>query len=149
MSKLIVSLSPHAHGNDSVERNMYGVIIALIPALLVSLIGFGLGSLVVLASSIAACVFFEWSITKYILKKEPTILDGSAILTGLLLGFNLPSSMDYPYWCFGCHWHWQNVVWRFGLQPFQSCIGRSLLPSCVFPCTDDFLAYNRSAHLLY
>ena len=76
MSKLIVSLSPHAHGNDSVERNMYGVIIALIPALLVSLIGFGLGSLVVLASSIAACVFFEWSITKYILKKEPSILDG-------------------------------------------------------------------------
>ena len=96
MSKLIVSLSPHAHGNDSVERNMYGVIIALIPALLVSLIGFGLGSLVVLASSIAACVFFEWSITKYILKKEPTILDGSAILTGLLLGFNLPSNL--PVW---------------------------------------------------
>ena len=96
MSKLIVSLSPHAHGNDSVERNMYGVIIALIPALLVSLIGFGLGSLVVLASSIAACVFFEWSITKYILKKEPSILDGSAILTGLLLGFNLPSNL--PVW---------------------------------------------------
>ena len=44
MSKFIVSLSPHAHGNDSVERNMYGVIIALVPALLVSFFYFGIGS---------------------------------------------------------------------------------------------------------
>lgn len=96
MSKLIVSLSPHAHGSDSVERNMYGVIIALLPALLVSFLYFGIGSVVVCASSVAACVFFEWAITKYIMKKEPTITDGSAILTGLLLGFNLPSNL--PVW---------------------------------------------------
>mgnify|MGYP000888026997 CR=1 FL=1 len=96
MEKLIVSLSPHAHGNDSVERNMFGVIIALIPALLVSFLYFGLGSVVVTLSSVAACVFFEWAIAKYILKKEPTISDGSAILTGLLLGFNLPSNL--PIW---------------------------------------------------
>lgn len=96
MNKLIVSLSPHAHGNDSVERNMYGVIIALIPALLVSFLYFGLGSVVVCASSIAACVFFEWAITKYMMGKEPSITDGSAILTGLLLGFNLPSNL--PVW---------------------------------------------------
>ena len=96
MSKLIVSLSPHAHGNDSVERNMYGVIIALVPALLVSFLYFGIGSVVVCASSVAACVFFEWAITKYMLKRQPTIMDGSAILTGLLLGFNLPSNL--PVW---------------------------------------------------
>lgn len=96
MGKLIVSLSPHAHGTDSVERNMYGVIIALVPALLVSFIYFGIGSAVVCASSVAACVFFEWAITKYILKREPTISDGSAILTGLLLAFNLPSNL--PVW---------------------------------------------------
>jgi len=96
MSKLIVSLSPHAHGSDSVERNMYGVIIALIPALLVSFLYFGLGSAVVCASSVAACVFFEWAITKYIMKKETSVCDGSAILTGLLLGFNLPSNL--PVW---------------------------------------------------
>ena len=96
MSKLIVSLSPHAHGTDSVERNMYGVIIALIPALLVSFFYFGLGSAVVCATSVAACVFFEWAITKYIMKKQPTLTDGSAILTGLLLGFNLPSNL--PVW---------------------------------------------------
>ena len=96
MSKLIVSLSPHAHGKDSVERNMYGVIIALVPALLVSFLYFGIGSAVVCASSVAACVFFEWAITKYMLKRQPTIIDGSAILTGLLLGFNLPSNL--PVW---------------------------------------------------
>lgn len=96
MNKLIVSLSPHAHGADSVERNMYGVIIALVPALLVSFLYFGVGSAIVCASSVAACVFFEWAITKYMLKRQPTITDGSAILTGLLLGFNLPSNI--PVW---------------------------------------------------
>lgn len=96
MSKLIVSLSPHAHGTDSVERNMYGVIIAMIPALLVSFAYFGIGSAVVCLSSVAACMFFEWSISKYILKKTPSLSDGSAIVTGLLLGFNLPSNL--PIW---------------------------------------------------
>ena len=97
MSKLIVSLSPHAHGTDSVERNMYGVIIALMPALLVSFYFFGLGSVIVCLTSVAACVFFEWAINKYILKNERnTILDGSAALTGLLLGMNLPSNL--PVW---------------------------------------------------
>jgi electron transport complex protein RnfD len=97
MSKLIVSLSPHAHGTDSVERNMYGVIIALLPALLVSFWFFGIGSAIVCATSVAACVFFEWVINKFMLKNERnTILDGSAILTGLLLGFNLPSNL--PIW---------------------------------------------------
>ena len=97
MSKLIVSLSPHAHGTDSVERNMYGVMIALLPALLVSFYYFGLGSVVVCLSSVAACVFFEWAINKYILKNpRTTILDGSAALTGLLLGMNLPSNL--PIW---------------------------------------------------
>ena len=97
MGKLIVSLSPHAHGTDSVERNMYGVIIALMPALLVSFYFFGLGSVVVTATSVAACVLLEWAISKFILKQERnTVLDGSAILTGLLLAFNLPSNL--PVW---------------------------------------------------
>ncbi len=96
MNKLIVSLSPHAHGSDSIERNMHGVIIALLPALLVSFYFFGLGSAVVCLSSVAACVFFEWAITKYILRREPTIADGSAVITGLLLGLNLPSNL--PVW---------------------------------------------------
>jgi len=76
---------------------MYGVIIALVPALLVSFFYFGLGSVVVLSTSVAACVLLEWAITRYVLKeKRNTIMDGSAILTGLLLGFNLPSNL--PIW---------------------------------------------------
>ncbi|MBO4316603.1 MAG: RnfABCDGE type electron transport complex subunit D, partial [Prevotella sp.] len=96
MNKLIVSLSPHAHGTDSVERNMYGVIIALLPALLVSFYYFGLGSVVVCLTSVLACMFFEWGITKYMMKAQPTLTDGSAIITGLLLGMNLPS--NFPIW---------------------------------------------------
>lgn len=96
MGKLIVSLSPHAHGNESVEKNMYGVIIALVPAILASFYFFGLGSVIVLLTSVAACVFFEWAIAKYILKVEPTLRDGSAIITGLLLGMNLLSNL--PLW---------------------------------------------------
>ena len=97
MSKLTISLSPHVHSGDTVQKNMYGVIIALIPALIASLYFFGIGSAIVLAVSVASCVFFEWAITKFILHRdELTIADGSAILTGLLLGFNLPSNL--PLW---------------------------------------------------
>ncbi|MDO4165133.1 MAG: RnfABCDGE type electron transport complex subunit D [Bacteroides sp.] len=97
MNKLIVSLSPHVHGGDSVKKNMYGVLIALIPAFLVSLYFFGLGALIVTLTSVAACVFFEWAIGKYLMKKETTtITDGSAIITGVLLAFNVPSNL--PIW---------------------------------------------------
>lgn len=96
-NKLIVSLSPHVHGNDSVSRNMYGVCIALVPALIASLWFFGLGAAIVLATSVVSCVFFEWAITKFLLKRPGcSICDGSAVLTGLLLGFNLPSNL--PIW---------------------------------------------------
>lgn len=96
-NKLIISLSPHVHSGDSVQKNMYGVLIALIPAFIVSLIYFGVGAAIVTLTSVAACVFFEWAITKFILKKERTTVgDGSAILTGVLLAFNLPSNL--PIW---------------------------------------------------
>ncbi len=76
---------------------MYGVVIALVPALLVSFLYFGLGSAIVCATSVASCVLFEWAINKYLLKNAScTVCDGSAILTGLLLGFNLPSNL--PVW---------------------------------------------------
>ncbi len=97
MNKLTVSLSPHVHGGDSVKKNMYGVCIALIPALLCSFYFFGLGAIAVTAVSVASCVFFEWAIGKYLLKmQKPTITDGSAIITGILLAFNLPSNI--PLW---------------------------------------------------
>ena len=96
MSQIIVSLSPHANGTDSVERNMYGVIIALIPALLASFWFFGLGSAIVCGCSVVACVLFEWLISKFLLQRTPTLTGGSAIVTGLLLGMNLPS--NFPIW---------------------------------------------------
>ncbi|MDR2683110.1 MAG: RnfABCDGE type electron transport complex subunit D [Dysgonamonadaceae bacterium] len=93
---LIISPSPHIHSGDSVEKNMYGVLIALIPAGVVSLVFFGLGALMVTLVSIAACVLFEYLIQRFLLKGATTIGDGSAILTGALLAFNLPSNL--PVW---------------------------------------------------
>lgn len=96
-NKLIVSLSPHIHSGDTVKRNMYGVIVAMIPAFIASVWAFGLGALVVTTVSVFSCVFFEWFITKFLLKKESTtVTDGSAIITGVLLAFNLPSNL--PIW---------------------------------------------------
>lgn len=95
-NNLIVSPSPHIHGGDSISKNMYGVLIALVPAFLVSLYYFGLGALIVTATSVAACVLFESLIQKFLMKKEPTVWDGSAVLTGVLLAFNLPSNL--PVW---------------------------------------------------
>ena len=95
--KLIVSLSPHVHSGDSIQKNMYGVLIALIPAFIASLAFYGLGALVVTATSVMACLFFEWVIAKYVLRKNPSsVWDGSAAITGVLLAFNLPSNL--PIW---------------------------------------------------
>ena len=59
------------------KKNMYGVLIALLPAFLVSLLFFGLGALLVTATSVLSCVFFEWAICKFIMKQETTpVTDG-------------------------------------------------------------------------
>lgn len=96
MNKLIVSPAPHAHSGDSVTRNMLLVIIALIPAFAVSICSFGWSTVITTAISIAACVLTEWVISKFVLKTKPTLCDCSAILTGLLLAFNLPANL--PWW---------------------------------------------------
>ncbi len=96
MKNLIVAPAPHVHSGDSVRRNMLLVIIALLPAYVMSVIAFGWGALLTACISIVACVGFEWLIAKYILKEKPMIGDLSAVLTGLLLAFNLPSNL--PWW---------------------------------------------------
>lgn len=75
---------------------MRDVIIALVPACVVSVLFYGLSALLVLALSVAFCVFVEWAITKYLMKKPSTVGDLSAIVTGLLLAMNLPAST--PWW---------------------------------------------------
>ncbi len=96
MSKLLISPSPHVHSGDSIEKNMYGVLIALIPAFICSAVFFGTGVFVVTLTSVVACLAFEFLIQKYLLKRQPTIFDGSALLTGVLLAFNMPSNL--PVW---------------------------------------------------
>ncbi|MCQ2311964.1 MAG: RnfABCDGE type electron transport complex subunit D [Paludibacteraceae bacterium] len=96
MKPLIVSPAPHAHSGDSVRRNMLLVIIALLPAFAVSVCSFGWSTVITTAISIAACILTEWVISKFVLKIKPTLCDCSAILTGLLLAFNLPANL--PWW---------------------------------------------------
>jgi electron transport complex protein RnfD len=97
MSNLLtVSPSPHVGTTQSVKKLMYGVVLSLAPAFLVSVYLFGTGALVVTLVSIASCVLFESAIQKFILKTEVRISDGSAIVTGMLLAFNLPSNL--PWW---------------------------------------------------
>ena len=96
MSNFTISPSPHVHGGDSKEKNMYGVLIALVPTFIFSIVFFGLGAILVTLTSVVACLVFEYVIQKYLMKQRPTIWDGSAIITGVLLAFNLPSSL--PLW---------------------------------------------------
>jgi len=96
MNKLIVSPSPHVSSSESIPSLMYGVIISLLPALGVSVYFFGVGMLVVTLVSVLSCMAFEYLIQKYMMKVSPSHLDGSAILTGLLLAFCLPSNL--PVW---------------------------------------------------
>ena len=96
MSTTIISASPHVHSSRTSQRLMYDVLIALSPAFLVSIYVFGIGALLVTAVAVASCVFFEFIIQKFLLKTAITIHDGSALLTGVLLAFNLPSNL--PIW---------------------------------------------------
>ena len=96
MKNFITSPAPHAHSGDSVRRNMLWVILALLPAYVVSVFEFGCGALFTAAISVLGCVLTEWVISRFLLKEQrQTIGDLSAVLTGLLLAFNLPSSIDW------------------------------------------------------
>lgn len=98
MSKqvLTVSPSPHVYGESSVKSIMYGVIIAMLPAFAVSVFYFGIGALAITLLAVVSAMFFEWIIAKYLMKTQPSITDGSAIITGMLLAFNVPSNL--PWW---------------------------------------------------
>jgi electron transport complex protein RnfD len=96
MNMFTVSGSPHVHGHASVSKLMYGVVYAMIPAMLVSVYFFGWGAARVLLISVLACLFFEYIIQKYLIKGATTINDGSAVITGILLAFNVPSNL--PWW---------------------------------------------------
>ncbi len=97
MSKLLtVSPSPHVHSGDTTQKIMYRVVLALLPALAWSVFVFGLDALRVTVIAVLASLAYEFLIQKYILKVKPTITDGSALVTGILLAFNVPSNL--PWW---------------------------------------------------
>jgi len=97
MNKLLtVSPSPHVQGDESIRKIMYGVVLAMLPAFAMSVMFFGWDSVKVTLIAVAASVFFEYVIQKYIMKVKPTVDDGSAIVTGILLAFNVPVGL--PVW---------------------------------------------------
>ena len=94
MSTLLnVSPSPHAHGTETTQKLMMRVVIALVPAFLASVYFFGVGAIILTCVSIASCLIFEYLINRFLLKRPISINDGSAVVTGLLLAFNVPSNL--------------------------------------------------------
>jgi len=93
---IIISASPHVHSARTSKKLMYDVLYALIPAFLVSIYVFGISALILTSVAVVSCILFEYLIQKFLLKTEITITDGSALITGILLAFNLPSGL--PIW---------------------------------------------------
>lgn len=96
MNKLLVSPSPHTHGKESTQSIMRDVLIALAPAMLVSILSSGWSALMLILVGAAACVLTEFLIQKYLLKRPVTVSDLSAVVTGCLLALNLPPNS--PWW---------------------------------------------------
>ena len=96
MNKLLVSPSPHTHGRESTQSLMRDVLIALAPAMLVSVLASGWSVVTLLLVSVAACILLEFLIQKYVLKVPVTVSDLSAAVTGCLLALNLPPNA--PWW---------------------------------------------------
>lgn len=92
---LTVSSSPHIVDSVNTSRIMLDVIIALIPAFIMSGVIFGPRAILLTIVCVASCIVFEWAFEK-VTKKENTISDLSAVVTGILLSFNLPANL--PYW---------------------------------------------------
>lgn len=92
---LTVSPSPHIHTELTVPQIMRGVIIAMVPAWLFAIYTFGLAAIHVVVLSILFCMATEYVIVRYVLKKQSTLPDGSAVITGMLLAFNVPSNLPW------------------------------------------------------
>lgn len=95
MNKLLVSAPPHIFSKNTTTTVMLDVCIALIPAFATSILFFGISSLFITIACVVSAVLFEY-LTQKLMKREPTINDFSAIVTGLLLAFSLPPST--PIW---------------------------------------------------
>ena len=100
-NKLYVSSSPHFRSNNSTRRIMLDVIIALLPTSVAACVIFGFRSAVLIAVCVATCVLLEY-VSRKIMKRDTTIGDLSAVVTGLLLALNLPVDINPLIAMFGC-----------------------------------------------
>ena len=96
MNLITVSGSPHIHGDQTVTKIMWGVVIAMLPAMLVSIWYFGISAITTTATAVVTCVVAEYLMKRFLLNENPSVSDGSAVITGMLLAFNVPSSL--PWW---------------------------------------------------
>lgn len=94
-TKLLVSPSPHIRSNATTQQIMLDVILALVPSCIASVILFGVRSLAVIATCVVVCIGSEWGFEK-LCKRPNTLYDLSAVVTGILLALNLPSTI--PLW---------------------------------------------------
>lgn len=95
-NRIVVSLSPHEKSDLNVEKIMWGVVVALAPAFLASVYYYGLQAVRVVVLALVFCIGIEYLVQRFIMKSKITAFDGSAAITGLLLAFNVPSTI--PWW---------------------------------------------------
>ncbi len=109
--KLTVASSPHIRGNFRTNRIMLDVVLSLLPALVVGIWTLGIRALVVTLTSVSAAIVAEW-LYRLVTKTRNTVVDGSAMVTGLLLAMTLPASVPY----------WQVVLGSFFAIVFVKCL---------------------------
>lgn len=122
---LVASSSPHIRSEETVKRIMLDVIIALTPAMIGSIYFFGFDAFKLILISIISSVVFEALIQKA-LKKEIAVNDLSAVVTGILLAFNLPANCTMVAscnrFCF-CYYSSKTIFWWIGRKLYESSIG--------------------------
>ena len=135
MSNLTVSSSPHIRSKTSTQRVMLDVIIALMPALIAAIINFGFTALAVVAVCVASCVLCEY-IWEKLMHKPVTVGDLSAVVTGILLAYNLP--VNIPIWqaIFGC------IVAIIGIKQLFGGIGKNFANPAITARIVMFLAFS-------
>lgn len=135
MSNLTVSSSPHIRSKISTQRVMLDVIIALMPALIAAIINFGFTALAVVAVCVASCVLCEY-IWEKLMHKPVTVSDLSAVVTGILLAYNLP--VNIPIWqaIFGC------IVAIIGIKQLFGGIGKNFANPAITARIVMFLAFS-------
>ncbi|MCL2082616.1 MAG: RnfABCDGE type electron transport complex subunit D [Oscillospiraceae bacterium] len=135
MNKLMVSFSPHIHEKITSGRIMLDVVIALIPAFIASVVIFGARAALVTAVCVASCVFLEW-LYQRLMKKPITVRDWSAVITGMLLAFNLP--VEIPLWqaVIGC------VVAIIGVKQLFGGLGKNFANPAITARVVMFVAFS-------